>query len=142
MHDQLLIAVLVVVCVMAAIEMTVYAYWRDRLYELYLDYYNRKTHPLVPEAWRAVGGAYTIDFFLEWKMFFSPLSPDMGPDLIRRIKRQKAIVVLCYFPVTIFLIWAADMEVYHRWGYGLDLSHFNTVCGHVLSYLPRMFAGH
>lgn len=100
--DAVIVAAVVIVVFIIALELTVYEQWRDRLYDLYLDYYNRKTHPLVPEAWRISGGGYTIDFWLEWKMFFSPIVPEMGDQLIRRLKRQKAVVICFYVPIAIF----------------------------------------
>ncbi len=104
--NTVIVAAVVIVVLVISLELTIYEQWRDRLYDLYLDYYNRKTHPLVPEAWRSSGGGYTIDFWLEWKMFFSPVVPEMGDELIRRLKRQKAVVVCFYLPIAIFFIWA------------------------------------
>jgi|GEM_PF-1827940 len=117
MVDNIQIFAFFVAGLMIALELSFYAFWRSKLYSLYLDYYNRKNHPLVPEAWREISGAYTIEFWLEWKMFFSPVVPEMGAELIRRLRRQKFLVLFYYLPVLIFYIWV----LYQSWP---DILHY------------------
>ncbi len=110
MTDNIQIFAIVVAALAICLELTIYVYWRSKLYSLYLDYYNRKTHPLVPEAWRE-GSSLTVDFSLEWKMFFSPIVPEMGTELIHCLKRQKFVVIFYYLPVLMLFAWVA----YQSW---------------------------
>lgn len=124
-------ALMVVIGLAIALELSVYAFWRSRLYSLYLDYYNKITHPLVPEAWRTQSGGYNIDFFIEWKMFWSALNPNMGPELIRLIKRQRLIVIFYYLPLLAFVLLAFGGEIWRGMGYGINL--VGSVVTHALS---------